>query len=95
MQLPDGIELTDHEMIMATQLVLRAHTVNTYSILVQVLPDEGVEWDEIGGCRELLSEFRKRVILPLRLKHNNSLPSSRLCSPAKGPCTLGSIKVSP
>ncbi|KAH7729543.1 Protein MSPN-1 a [Aphelenchoides avenae] len=69
MQLPEDIELTDHEMIMATQLVL---------------PDEGVDWDEIGGCRELLSEFRKRVILPLRLKHNNTLPASRLCSPAKG-----------
>lgn len=43
-----------------------------------------MEWDEIGGCSELLDEFRKRVILPLRLKHNKTLPSSKLCSPAKG-----------
>ena len=37
-------------------------------VSVEVGDEEGVEWDQIGGARELIDELKDRVILPLRLQ---------------------------
>jgi SpoVK/Ycf46/Vps4 family AAA+-type ATPase len=69
LRLPPDLDLSDNELYMAIQLVT---------------PEEGVEWDDVGGCDDLLAEFRDRVITPLQMKYDNTLPSSHLFSPAKG-----------
>lgn len=51
-------QLTDHEILMATQLVSSAESEQC--------------WDDIGGHDELIKEITDTLILPLRLKSSSS-----------------------
>ncbi|KAF1757907.1 hypothetical protein GCK72_014364 [Caenorhabditis remanei] len=61
------IELSEHEVRIATQFVGGE--------------DVGAEWDEIGGCEELVAELKDRIILPLRFAAQSG---SHLLSPPRG-----------
>lgn len=63
------VELNEHELRIATQLVP---------------PDEGAKWEEIGGHDEIIRDLQERVINPLRAKARGRLPNSSLFNPAKG-----------
>jgi len=60
-----ALNLTEHEILMATQLVNASETDQC--------------WDDIGGQEELIKEIRDTLVLPLRLK--NTSASSLLAPP--------------
>jgi len=53
-----ALQLTDHEILMATQLINTAET--------------DACWDDVGGQEELIKEIRDTLVLPLRLKNSAS-----------------------
>ncbi|CAB3406346.1 unnamed protein product [Caenorhabditis bovis] len=61
------VELNEHEIRIATQFV----------------GGEGVgaEWEDVGGCEELVMELKDRIILPLRFAQESP---SHLLSPPRG-----------
>ncbi|CAI2350021.1 unnamed protein product [Caenorhabditis sp. 36 PRJEB53466] len=61
------VELSEHEMRIATQFVGGENV--------------GAEWEEIGGCEELVAELKDRIILPLRFAAQGG---SHLLSPPRG-----------
>lgn len=69
LNIDSSIEFDEYEIRMATLLVPKSQIV---------------DWSQIGGCEQLLTELKNRVILPLRLRASNSLPESDLFKPAKG-----------
>lgn len=61
------VELNSHEMRLATQIVL---------------PEEGAELDEIGGCSQILENIEDNVMMPLQLRAKNiPLPSIYYTAP--------------
>ncbi|CAI5449399.1 unnamed protein product [Caenorhabditis angaria] len=61
------IQLSEHELRIATQFVGG--------------DDVGADWDDIGGCDELVAELKDRIILPLQFAAESS---STLLSPPRG-----------
>ncbi|EGT37909.1 CBN-MSPN-1 protein [Caenorhabditis brenneri] len=61
------VELSEHEVRIATQFVGGEEV--------------GADWDEIGGCEELVAELKDRIILPLRFAAESG---SHLLSPPRG-----------
>lgn len=57
-------QLDEHEMLIAQHLVP---------------PANGVEWNEIGGCRDIIRDLMDSVILPIQLSR-----STPLVMPPKG-----------
>uniref|UniRef100_A0A914VL29 AAA+ ATPase domain-containing protein n=1 Tax=Plectus sambesii TaxID=2011161 RepID=A0A914VL29_9BILA len=69
-----SVNLSEYELQIAAQLVSAAK--------------DGVEWNELGGCDELIKELQERVILPLQLRHTHSA-RSQLLAPPKGVLLYG------
>nr|CDJ91507.1 ATPase domain containing protein [Haemonchus contortus] len=65
--LSEKIELNEHELRIATQFVGGE--------------DAGAEWDDIGGCDELIADMKDRIILPLQIAAESDSP---LLCPPKG-----------
>ncbi|PIO58191.1 hypothetical protein TELCIR_20379, partial [Teladorsagia circumcincta] len=63
----EKIELNEHELRIATQFVGGE--------------DAGAEWDDIGGCDELIADMKDRIILPLQIAAESD---SELLCPPKG-----------
>lgn len=74
--LDSSIELTEHEMRIATQFVAS---------------NEGANWSDLGGCDALIQELNDRIILPLKIRsdHEDFALSSGLLSPPKGVLLYG------
>jgi ATP-dependent 26S proteasome regulatory subunit len=67
--------MNEYELRIATQLVT---------------PDMGIDWSEIGGYENIISDLHSRVLKPLQAKSKGRLPSSSLLTPARGILLYGS-----
>uniref|UniRef100_A0A1I8BDD5 AAA domain-containing protein n=1 Tax=Meloidogyne hapla TaxID=6305 RepID=A0A1I8BDD5_MELHA len=62
-------ELNEHELRLATQIVL---------------PESGVDMEDIGGCSDLLAQIEDDVIFPLLIQASNITIPSAYYGPPKG-----------
>jgi hypothetical protein len=86
LNLDPKIELNSHEMRLANQIGKYRLLICFFISLLTttVLPNEGVEIEEVGGCYELLRQLENNIIAPLLIRSSNIHIPSAYYSPPKG-----------